>query len=250
MTVLGNVRGERASARQVWNALRSSNKQNDGVLPYTQYINRPIGRLIAFAAYYAGASPNLVTVISFSLSAIAIGLVFLLSPLGVAEAVTLVAILLLAYAVDSADGRLARLCGVAGAQGEWLDHVLDIIKVTALHGACLFMFTNSKYADVGVLFLANVVILAAAVATFFSPILRDKLDPSKYAAGNLKSSARALLLPFDYGVFCLIFLLTPWPDVFSLIYLIWGAGLVLKLVAALIKSGRRLAGLQRKLSPT
>ena len=41
------------------------------------------------------------------------------------------------YALDSADGQLARLKGGGRPAGEWLDHTVDMAKTVMLHGAVL-----------------------------------------------------------------------------------------------------------------
>ncbi len=49
-------------------------------------------------------------------------------------------LLLLGYALDSADGQLARLLGAGSKRGEWLDHTVDATKVSVLHGTVLISF--------------------------------------------------------------------------------------------------------------
>ena len=46
---------------------------------------------------------------------------------------------MLGYALDSADGQLARLRGGGSLTGEWLDHVIDSFKISTLHLAVLVM---------------------------------------------------------------------------------------------------------------
>ena len=41
------------------------------------------------------------------------------------------------YALDSADGQVARLTGGGSLLGEWLDHMIDSTKIAALHLAVL-----------------------------------------------------------------------------------------------------------------
>ena len=66
----------------------------------------------------------------FTFSALA--LVALVAPepwLGLA--VTL--LLVIGYALDAADGQLARLLGGGSSSGEWLDHMVDVTKTCVLH---------------------------------------------------------------------------------------------------------------------
>ncbi|OAX67752.1 hypothetical protein A5N15_01010 [Rothia kristinae] len=39
----------------------------------------------------------------------------------------------LGYAMDSADGQVARVTGASSPGGEWLDHVVDSVRVPAIH---------------------------------------------------------------------------------------------------------------------
>jgi phosphatidylglycerophosphate synthase len=45
-------------------------------------------------------------------------------------------VLVLGYALDAADGQLARLRGGGSSLGEWLDHMIDSAKVVGPHLAC------------------------------------------------------------------------------------------------------------------
>lgn len=199
--------------------------------------------MIAYHAYFLGLNPNVLTVVSFSTSILGISLIFLLHPTTLNGAISIVFLLLLGYAIDSADGRLARLSGLAGPHGEWLDHVLDAAKVAAVHGACIFLFTQSSFARSAPLFMAHVAILSTASTSFFAPILRDKLDPSGGEERTFSFASRLILLPFDYGFFCFIFLLAPWPDEFMYAYLTWGGLFFVRTLAGLAKSERRLSRL-------
>lgn len=50
---------------------------------------------------------------------------------------------MIGYALDSADGQVARLLGGGSAAGEWLDHVVDSIKMGGVHIAIAVMWTRS-----------------------------------------------------------------------------------------------------------
>ena len=109
-------------------SLASAQKPGRGAPPYSRWINRRLGRLLAAAAYLAGRTPNQVTGLSALMTAIALVLVATVRPalwLGILVAF----LLLLGYALDSADGQLARLRGGGTKAGEWLDHVVDAFKI-------------------------------------------------------------------------------------------------------------------------
>lgn len=192
--------------------LRSAQKTAKGVSLYSRYVNRPVGRVAAAAAYRLGLTPNQVTLVSaaFSYAGVAAVAVFRPSwPLAVA----VYAALVLGFALDSADGQLARLLGAGGPAGEWLDHVVDCAKITAVHTAVLIAFyRNFELPGAGWL-LVPLGFQLSAVLIFFGGLLTDKLTPKSGRpgagpAGRPPSLLRAVaLLPVDYGVFCAVFLL-------------------------------------------
>src|SRR5215210_5167991 len=125
------------SYRAVVERLRAAQKPAGRCAPaYSVYVNRRLGRYLAAWAFRAGLTPNRVTALSAACTFAAVLALAVLpasAGLGVAVAVALA----LGYALDSADGQVARLRGGGSAAGEWLDHVVDAIKASALHGAVL-----------------------------------------------------------------------------------------------------------------
>jgi len=102
-----------------------------GAPAYSRFVNRRMGRFLAAVAFHAGLTPNAVTAISAAFSAAGIALLALVSPswpMGAAVTVCLV----VGYALDSADGQLARLRGGGSPAGEWLDHMVDATKVVSM----------------------------------------------------------------------------------------------------------------------
>ena len=86
-----------------------------------------------------------------------------------------VVLLLLGYAVDSADGQLARLRSGGSLAGEWLDHCLDVVKVSALHLAVLISAQRFD-ADLGAWpQVAAFAFELVAVTGFFTFILTEQL---------------------------------------------------------------------------
>lgn len=189
--------------------LRGAQKTAKGVSLYSRHINRPVGRVLAAAAYRMGLRPNHVTLISaaFSFSAvIAVGIFRPSWPLALAVYLGLA----LGFALDSADGQLARLRRESSAAGEWLDHVVDCAKITALHAAVLVSFYRFFDLPGPGWLLVPLGFQFAGVLIFFGGLLADKLKPKPAPgiAAPVPSSLRAVaLLPVDYGVFCAVFLL-------------------------------------------
>ena len=190
--------------------LRATQKHSVGAPAWSRYVNRPVGRHLAAVAYRAGLHPDQVTGLSALASFAAIVLLALLGPswlLGAAVA----GLLVLGYALDSADGQLARLQGSSSPAGEWLDHVVDSAKIVGLHAAVLLQLQRWDGLTEA-WSLVPVAFLAVASVSFFTMILNEQLrrrsgqGPAR--AGARASALRALLaLPTDYGVLCCAFLL-------------------------------------------
>jgi phosphatidylglycerophosphate synthase len=212
-----------ASYREVVAGLAGAQKKRArGAPAYSVYVNRPVGRYLAAACYRAGLTPNAVSAVSAVFTFSAIILIAVVPP---APWLGILVWLLLAigYAFDSADGQVARLRGGGSPAGEWLDHVLDSIKNSALHLAVLITaFLNFDLPNPAWLLVPIGFAIVAAVM-FFAMILNDLLK-ARYAApdrpsGKASSPLRSLLgLPTDYGVLCLSFLFLGAPPVFLVVY--------------------------------
>lgn len=230
--------------------LRGAQKSAKGVSLYSRFVNRPAGRYLAAGSYALGLTPNGVTLVSAAFSFAAVAAVALAAPswgLGIA----VWAALAIGFAFDSADGQLARLRGGGSASGEWLDHVVDCAKLTALHICVLiafYRFPDAYGTGSDGWLLAPLVFQFASVVTFFGGLLTEKLKP-KPAPGSpaaAPSNLRAVaLLPVDYGVFCLVFLLLGGGELFRWAYAGLGAVAVLFLSAFLAKWFRELSAVPR-----
>lgn len=205
--------------------LAAAQKTSAGVPAYLRYVNRPLGRRAAALAYVLGMTPNQVTVLSglFSLASIVLLVVF--GPsflLGVVVAAGLV----VGYALDSADGQLARLQGGGSLSGEWLDHVVDAARMPAVHmGVLIALFRFGHFAD-GWLLVPLAYALVVTV-TFFSATLvaqmrvrsggsqSERCDGVATPPSPLRS---VLLLPIDVGTLCVLFVLWGFPQVFLTVY--------------------------------
>jgi phosphatidylglycerophosphate synthase len=214
-------------------------KRAPGAPGYSIYVNRKVGRYIAAWAYRQGLVPNQVTAISASFTLVAI--ILLASappswPLGIG----IWLLLAVGYAFDSADGQVARLQGGGSPAGEWLDHVVDATKAVALHvcvavSAYRFFDLPSK----AWLLIPLGYAVVASVA-FFAMILNDLLKAiHRLSTINLGKTPPVrdnrssnplrsiLLLPTDYGIFCLVFVFLGWPTLFFVLYaLLFVANLV------------------------
>lgn len=187
--------------------LRAAQKTAKGVSLYSRYVNRPAGRVLAAGAYQAHLTPNQVTLISAAFSYGGIAALAVAAP-SWGLALGVYAALAVGFALDSADGQLARLLGKGGPAGEWLDHVVDAAKITAVHAAVLVTFYRHFDLPGEAWLLLPLGFQLAAVMIFFGGLLKDKLTPKSGAGPATPARWRAVaLLPVDYGVFCAVFLL-------------------------------------------
>lgn len=195
-------------------------KGDRGAPAYSRFVNRRLGRVIAALAFHARLTPNAVTAISAGLTATGIGLLALARP-GWGTGITVSACLALGYAFDSADGQLARLRGGGSAAGEWLDHMVDAAKIASLHLALLVGSYRFEPVERGAWLLVPLGFSVVSVVLFFATLLNEALrerhgavtraEPTAERASVLRS---LLVLPTDYGLLCLVFLLLGAPVLF------------------------------------
>ncbi|MBT2466533.1 CDP-alcohol phosphatidyltransferase family protein [Streptomyces sp. ISL-66] len=244
-----------ASVGTALRELRGAQKSAKGVSLYSRFVNRPAGRYLAAGSHVIGLTPNQVTLVSAAFSFAAAAAVALVAPswgLGIAVWASLA----VGFAFDSADGQLARLRGGGSASGEWLDHVVDCAKLTALHSCVLIAFyrfpdaygTGGGGTGGAGWLLVPLGFQFASVVTFFGGLLTEKLKPKPApgSAAAAPSTVRAVaLLPVDYGVFCLVFLLLGGGELFRWAYAGMGAVAALFLLAFLAKWYRELSAVPR-----
>jgi phosphatidylglycerophosphate synthase len=214
---------------------------------YSRFVNRRIGRYLAAGAYQLGLTPNQVTAVSAAFSLAGILTIALVEPAGWVGLVVALA-LALGYALDSADGQLARLRGGGSPAGEWLDHVVDCLKILALHSAVLIALY--RFTDLGAGWsLVPLAYLLVDSTAFFAMTLNDQLKRGRVTtpAGPVVPSVRRslLVLPTDYGMLCLVFVLLGWQSGFLTGYALLLVANAVYLAAALVKWYRAMAALGR-----
>lgn len=215
-----------------------------GAPAYSRFINRRLGRYAAAAAFALGLTPNAVTGISAVFTFGAIGLLLAFPPswwLGVCVSLALVT----GYAFDSADGQLARLTRTGSPAGEWLDHMVDSVKTAALPLALAIALYRFDAVDRVWLLVPLGSALVCSVL-FFSMILTEQLRRARGVESVADDSARPswvrslLVVPMDYGLLCLSFLLYGAVPVFLGIYTAIFAATAAFLVLAAVKWFREL----------
>ncbi|MCL2848438.1 MAG: CDP-alcohol phosphatidyltransferase family protein [Micrococcales bacterium] len=206
---------------------------------YSRFVNRRLGRLLAAGAVRAGLTPNQVTGVSALFTFTAIALLVICAPvwwLGLVVGVALV----LGYAFDSADGQVARLTKTGGPAGEWLDHVVDAVKVVTLPLAVLVAWYRFGTGPTWWLVVALVHTVVSSVL-FFAMILTEQLRRSRGVVSTASTSGRApwlrsvLVVPTDYGLLCVWFFTWGAPVVFGVGYILVVTATTLFLAAALVR---------------
>lgn len=211
---------ERETFAQVAARLGAAQKSTVGVPAYLRFVNRRAGGLLAVAAHQAGLSPAQVTAMSALCALAGIAGLVLVEPslwLGIAVALALC----LGYALDSADGQLARLQRRQSPAGEWLDHVVDCAKSLMLHGAVLTAMYRFFDLSHEALLLLPVGFSTVGLTFYFAMMLRDQLLKGGDAGARTGDGSVArsfLLLPADYGTLCLSFCLLGAENLFLLAY--------------------------------
>ena len=140
--------------------------------------------------------------------------------------------LALGYALDSADGQVARLRGGGSMVGEWLDHMIDSAKITTVHLAVAVVAYRTF--DIGTWWLlVPLAFTVVANVHFFGMIFVDQLVRLSQATSGTATppsraaSSRALMLgkiPLDYGFLCWVFVLIGSPPAFCVVYSMIAAG--------------------------
>lgn len=208
-------------------SLRGAQKTPRGVSLYSTWVNRPFGRRLAALADALHLTPNQVTLGSAACSLTAVALLALL-PRSVTVGLVAGGLLVLGFALDSADGQLARLRRSGSSSGEYLDHMLDCLVKATLHAAVLVAL--HREGERGAVLLLPLAYQVVSVLLFFGGILVSKMResstlPEQDRPGRRVSSVTSsvALLPADHGVLCASFLLWGASSVFLPVY----AGLLL-----------------------
>jgi phosphatidylglycerophosphate synthase len=221
--------------------LSAGQKPGGGAPAYLRWVNRPLGRRLAACAHVVGLSPNQVTLLSALASAIGIALIAA-GGSSVPAAVGASVALLLGYALDSADGQLARLVGSSGPSGEYLDHVVDAVRLPAVHLAIAWSLSQREDLAEQWPILIAVVFASVSSVWFFALILAGQLHeeaPRGPVADALWISF--VRIPLDVSFVYLLILFLPWASTFVLVY---GAVFVLSLVLAVVSVWRKFAALR------
>ncbi|WP_448625446.1 CDP-alcohol phosphatidyltransferase family protein [Geodermatophilus sp. URMC 64] len=231
--------------------LSAAQKGTKGAPAYSRFVNRRLGRLLAALAFHARLTPDVVTGISACFTATAIAIVALVRPSWPAG-VAVTACLVLGYALDSADGQLARLRGGGSPAGEWLDHMIDAAKISSLHLAVLIGVYRFETVDRGAWLLVPIGFCVVAAVLFFATMLNEALRERHGAVTRAARTAERpsvlrslIVVPTDYGLLCCVFLLMGAPLAFFSVYTALFAATAGYLLLACVKWFREIGRLPR-----
>lgn len=219
----------RPSIAELTDQLRSVGKPSHHAPLYSRLVNRPVGRRLAAVAHVAGLTPDRVTALSGVLTLLGI-LGIALFPPSIALGVGVAALLALGYALDSADGQLARLRGGGTLTGEWLDHMVDCAKNAGLHLAVLISLYRFGHLDEPALLLLPAAFQVVVTVMFFGTVLTDQLRrnnggrPAEAEPERPRFLRSVLVAPADYGLLCVAFVLFGARPAFLVVYALLFAG--------------------------
>jgi phosphatidylglycerophosphate synthase len=229
--------------------LAGAQKGAVGAPAYSRFVNRKLGRLLAALAFHAGLTPNAVTGISALFTGTGIALLVLL-PVSWSTGLMVAACLAVGYAFDAADGQLARLRGGGSPAGEWLDHMIDALKLPGVHLAVLVALYRSGVVEAGPLLLIPLGYCIADGALFFAMMLNEALRARHAAPTRAQRSAerpglgRSLVsLPTDYGLLAVLFVLWGGPAIFLPAYTLLFLATAAHLAIGSVKWFREMGGL-------
>ena len=211
------------------------NRHAHGLL-WTRYVNSPIGALLAFLFYPTRASPNMVSVTGVVVHVVAAAiLAATVPPIAVPAAIAVVALWQLAFALDCADGQLARSRGQGSAFGAWLDQFMDVVTHSLVYGALCLFAARALDLDAAVSVALTALVFSlhllqwAAQSQKASVIGRDAAVEPGGGGARIISGALSLV---DYGLFLFV----------AGLLLLWPVALVYFLVASALVHGAAAVG--------
>ncbi len=230
--------------------LSAAQKGAAGAPLYSRFVNRPLGRLFAALAHSAGLTPNAVTALSATATATGVALLALVSP-SVPMGLAVAACLVVGYALDAADGQLARLRGGGSPAGEWLDHMVDAAKASSLHLAVLVGLYRFTDVD-GAWLLVPLGYCVVDAVTYFGTMLNEALRAQHGAPTRAARTSQpagigrsVLTLPTDYGLLACTFVLFGWTGLFVPVYTVLFLAAAGFLALASVKWYREMGRLPR-----
>jgi phosphatidylglycerophosphate synthase len=218
-----------APRAQRWQDLLSRRYETPGTALPTHWLSQRLGAVFAAAAFPAGISPNAVTLAGFACMLLGCALYWNPEPVAwVAAGI----IWQIGFALDCADGQLARATGRTSKFGAWLDLACDHVREVAMPLTILYVLlqagANEVAAFMGCLVLASGNLLFLQTA---SNLRSDSFGGLKLV--SIRAVVRQVLrngldLPFYLVVLCI---LRGWAELLLLYIYLHGAGQGLRAIA-------------------
>ena len=207
-----------------------------------------IGALFAFGASKVGLNPNQLTYLSGITVFLSMVIMFNKVGQGVLWAAVVTLLSVVSYALDCADGQLARATNTCSKYGAWLDHVLDSSKTFIVNFTVGWMMINNEglfKMSMGWVFIAMAVNITGSALYFFAWNYKVMIAGEGLISrlSNEATSNRVRIMKFyhqftDYGWFPLIFIFLAYPVKFAVVYLVYGCGTFLVFICYILISAR------------
>lgn len=213
-----------------------------------------LGAFFAFLASRVGLTPNHLTLLSGVLVSVAMAVMLYGTGKSVIWSLLVVFLSVISYALDCADGQLARATKQCSKYGAWLDHVLDAGKIFLVNFCVGWMLITKPHLfemSQSLGFMAMAVNITGAALYFFAWNYKVMIAGEGLISrlSDEASSNRVRLMKFyhqftDYGWFPLIFFLLAFPVKFAQVYLLYGCGTFLLFMGYLLVSARYMKKLK------
>jgi len=164
-------------------------------------------------------------------------------PPSIAVALAATALLLAGYALDSADGQLARLTGTGSLAGEWLDHVVDAARLPLFHLAVALHVM--LWWDLPWLVAVALAFCILSSTWFFAQTLAEKLSTDGPQTADAPAWISFAKLPYDVGLLYLTVAFLASDTTFSMLY---SAIFAVTLLVSLLSLRRKYRALARQSS--
>lgn len=195
---------------------------------YAGYVTRTAGAAMAVALEDTRATPNSVTLLGLAVHTVA-ALVLAMAALPIEPAPWIAVLLLwqIGFALDGADGQLARLRRRASAFGAWLDTWADVVTHVLVYGALALYVARALGFDGTAAVLFTAILFGCHLTQLVAgwQHVRVRTEPAIERPSPLLARAMRAIHLLDYGWFLLVAAaLLPWPVALWL-FLIISSGL-------------------------
>jgi phosphatidylglycerophosphate synthase len=217
-----------------WSQLEAFRRANtrSGTTLYSWHVNYRLGALVARPLLSTRATPNQLTLLAMLVNLAASVYVGLAGRASLAVAAVALVGWQLGYALDCADGQLARARGASSPFGAWLDQCADFVSHVAVLTAMAVVLSHAPWmtapraaALAGIVGGANLFVLFAT--SQYNSLLGETGDVERHADRGRRGWLRrfeGLRELTDYGAFALVAALClPWPH--ALLVVVVAAGM-------------------------